>query len=376
MDTKMNLTNEMNKNVGVAHTMETNKMERYNVASICKKIDGFEVLFNHAAQRESDQWTAKMKGNLISDIIQGNPVPSLVFAEEVHENGTTTKWDLDGKQRCFTIYDYRNDGFKIAKGIRRNIIQYQSITIEDGKRLTELKTFDIVGKTFSQLPAELQDRINDYCFDVVLYLNCSAEDILYHIARYNDGRPMNKTQKGIIQLGGEYATEVKEIAKHNFFTDFGDYGKNAKEKGTIDRAICETVMASNYLDDWKTNQEDICSYIRENGSFDDFYAVEDTLDRLEEIVDGRTECLFNGKESFIWFTVFNRFKKYNADDEKFADFMELFIEELHSKVIGEKSYDDLEGRRSTKDKTLVVNKINHLDALLKEFLGISEDTAA
>ena len=56
--------------------------------------------------------------------------------------------------------------------------------------------------------------------------------------------------------------------------------------------------------------------------------------------------------------------------------MELFVEELHSKLIGEKSYDDLEGRRSTKDKTLIVNKINHLDTLLKEFLGIGEDTAA
>lgn len=386
------MTNEMNMgkanndtNVNGAKTFEKSKMEKYSVETICRKIDNYEIRFNHAAQRESEQWTAKMKGNLISDILQNNPIPALIVAEQF-KNGACIKWNLDGKQRCTTVHRYIHDGFKIPKDIRRSNICYQTfkrdengdiLFDEEGIQLVEWKEFNITGKLFSQLPEELQDQIKCYCFDVVLYLNCSSEDIVYHIARYNDGRPMNKTQKGIIQLGEDFAKEVKTISTHAFFSDNGDYGNNARTKGTIDRAICETVMASNYLDDWKSNQEDICAYLRQNATFDDFDDVTDTLNRLEDIVDGTNESLFTAKEAFIWLTVFNRFKTYNVDDEKFADFMTKFVEELHETVVNEKTYDDLEGRRSTKDKTLVVAKINHLETLLKMFLGIAnENTAA
>lgn len=369
-----------NMNNNNTQTFEKSKIEKYSVSSIIKKIDKQTIRFDHPNQREAEQWDNKTKGNFISDIIQGNPIPAIVLAEQV-VNGTYIIWNLDGKQRCTTVYNYVHDAFKVSKKVTRNIISYQTqlkdedgnyVVDEDRIPVMEWREFDIANKSYSQLPEELQDKIMEYCFDCTLYMNCPSEDIVYHIARYNAGRPMNKTQKGIINLGEDFAKEVKDLANHDFFTDCGEYGKNGRVNGNIDRVICESIMAANFIDDWKTNQEDTCAYIRDNATLEQFDDMNDTLTRLEDLVDGSNESLFTNKESFIWFSVFSRYKKYGKNDDDFAEFMAKFVEELHSVVIGEKSYDDLEGRRSTKDKSLVVAKINHIESLLKDFLGIEK----
>ena len=75
-----------------------NKLERLPISAICKKIEKRTIRFDHPAQRCSEQWSNKMKGNLISDILQGNPIPPIILAEQII-NGVSIIWDLDGKQR-------------------------------------------------------------------------------------------------------------------------------------------------------------------------------------------------------------------------------------------------------------------------------------
>lgn len=367
--------------VVAAQTFETNKTEKYSVASIIKKMDNCVIRFDHVAQRESDQWNSKMKSNLISDILQGNPLPALVLAEQVI-NGVSIIWNLDGKQRCTNVYAYVNDGFKVAKSVERNIIKYQAICRdENGKPITkdgvptfEWKEFDIINKKYSQLPEELQDRINDYCFDATLYLNCTSDDITYHIARYNAGKPMNQSQKGIVKLGEDFATSVKGISKLPFFTDCGNFSFKEDRNGTINRVVAETVMAINFIDDWKKNQEDMCVYLNKNANIDMFDDLEDEINRLTDIVEENHDCLFNSKGSFIWFTVFDYAIKNGIDDDTFASFMTEFVNSLHSTKIHGITFDELDGNRSTRDKSVVVKKINHLKSLLFNYIG--KDLAA
>lgn len=356
-------------------TMEKSKPDRLCIASIIKKIDKHTIRFDHPLQRESEQWSPSMKGNLISDILQGNPLPSLVFAEQII-NGIAIIWDLDGKQRCTNAYAFAKDGYKITKNIRRWNIEYQvPVTDENGNPafdennfpIYEKRKFDIRGKKFSELPEELQEKFNDYNFEIVQYLNCTSEDIAYHIFRYNEGKPMSASQKGITLIGEKYAERVKAISNMPFFKDMGGYKVSEFRNGTINRVVVESVMTANYLKDWKKKQEDMCEYIKQNATPAVFDSFEEMVGRLEKVVTEEVSELFDSKDSFLWFGLFARFIKSETDDRKFTEFMAEFARSLHSKRLDGISFDDLNGK-STKDKNVVLDKMDHLEKLMYAFL--------
>lgn len=356
-------------------TMENCKTDRISIASIIKKIDKHTIRFDHPLQRESDQWSPSMKGNLVSDILQGNKLHPLIFAEQII-NGVPIIWDLDGKQRCTNAYSYSKNGYKVSKNIRRWMIKYQTtekdengndILDENGFPIATNAEFDIRGKKFSDLPEELRDRFLDYSFNYDQYLNCSEEDIGYHIERYNDGKPMTSPQRGITKLGTEYAEFVKSISNMPFFKDVGGYKVSEFKNGTINRVVVESIMTSNYLEKWN-KFDDMCKYIKENSDvtvFDDF---EDMVERLEKVVTDDVADMFNSKDSFLWFGLFARFVKTESDDQRFIEFMTEFIQSLHSKSVAGISFDDISESSSTKGKGIVTKKMNHLEQLMNEYL--------
>ena len=361
-------------------TLEKSKPDKLCIASINKKIERHTIRFDHPLQRESEQWSPAMKGNLISDILQGNPIPPLVFAEQV-ANGLAIIWDLDGKQRCTTAYSFSKDAFKITKNIRRWLIAYQtSVKGKDGTEIFdkscfpvyEKQEFDIRGKKYSELPEELQDRFKEYNFEIVQYLNCSSEDIAYHIARYNEGKPMTVSQKGLTRLGEKFATMVKSISGMPFFRDYGGYKVSEGGNGTVNRVVGESVMAANFLEHWKKKQEDMCEFIKDNATAEDFDSFEDLVERITRAGTEETFNMFDSKDSFMWFGLFARFVKTGFDDSRFIEFMAEFSRSLHRREINGKSFDDLNGK-ATKDIAVVLNKINHLEKLMNEYLGTGKE---
>lgn len=361
-------------------TLEKSKPDKLSITSIIKKIDNYTIRFDHPLQRESEQWSPAMKGNLISDILQRNPIPPLVFAEQV-ANGLAIIWDLDGKQRCTNVYAFKNDGFKITKNIRRWNISYQARVKENGKQVldengfpeSERRDFDIRGKKFSDLPEELKDRFLEYNFEIVQYLNCSSEDIAYHIARYNEGKPMSASQKGITRLGEEFAAMVKSISAMPFFKEQGGYKVSEGSNGTVNRVVVESVMAANFLEDWKKKQEDMCEFMKENATSEMFDNFEDMVGRISAVGTEETFSMFDSKDSFIWFGLYARFINTGLEDEKFIDFMAEFSQSLHSKKVGDISYDELNSK-STKDRAVVIAKIDILEKLMNEYLGLKPET--
>ena len=373
----------------VTQTMENCKTDKISIASIIKKIDKHTIRFDHPLQRESEQWTPVMKGNLISDILQNNRLHPLIFAEQII-NGVAIIWDLDGKQRCTNAYSFVNNGYKISKNIRRWNIKYQTtekdengneILDENGFPIAKNEEFDIRGKKFLDLPEELQEKFLDYTFNYDQYLNCSEEDIGYHIERYNDGKPMNKAQKGITKIGTEFAEMVKSISNMSFFRDRGGYKVSEFNNGTINRVVVESVMASNYFDDWKKDLEDQCKYIKDNSTTDTFDNFEDMVNRLERVVTDEVADMFDSKDSFLYFGLFAKFVDTGLDDKKFIEFMAEFSRSLHSKVVNGMSYDELcinkkTGKAyGTKDKYVVTPKMEILETLMNDFLHIENQEA-
>lgn len=373
-------------------TFEKSKNTDLSIGSIIKKMNKQTIRFDHPLQRESDQWTSIMQSNLISDILQGNPIPALVFAEEII-NYIPIIWDLDGKQRCTTAQKFFEDGFKISKKVRRNIITYSeilkdkngvNILDENGNLQCEIKKFDIIGKKYSDLPEELQEKFVDYSFKITKYLNCSKEDIAYHIARYNEGRAMTAQQKGIIELGEHFALSAKQISAMPLFKELSSFTTKETKNGTSDRVVVECVMLINFKDDWKKDQSVMCEYVKNNANDDMFDEVEDLVDCLENIHNEEFYELFDSKNTFLWLAAFRNFKEltnYEVDDTKFADFLIEFNKTLQYKEVNGESFYDLcidkeTGKnRATKDKYIVLPKFNKLLYLMKEFLGIEDNDA-
>lgn len=366
-------------------TMEKSKSNKMSISSIKKKIENMTLRANHPLQRESEQWSNEKKGNLISDILQSNPIPALTFAEQIF-NGIAITWILDGKQRSVTTAcAFANDMFKVSKKVRRGIISYQAILKDKDDKIllddngfpkTEWRECDIRGKKFSGLPKELQEKFMDYNFEITQYLNCTSEDIAYHMARLNDGQPMNPQQKGIINLGEKFAMAVKGISAMPFFKEMGNYTARESKgtNGVLDRVVIESIMTNNFLDDWKKNQSEMCSFLKENATEEMFDNFEDLVDRLSVVADENTLEKFDSKNSFLWFGLFGRFVNLGEPDKRFIEFMAEFSQSLHNKKIDGESFDDLMAQsKSTKDKYVIVPRLEKLTALMNEYFGVNNE---
>ena len=378
---------ENDMNSCTPQTLEKSKTIQLSVYSIVNKMDKQTLRFNHPLQRESDQHSPTIKGNMMSDIIQGNPIPQLVFAEQV-VNGIAIIWNLDGKQRCTNVYNFVKGQYKISKNIRRWNIEYDcQLRDENGEKMfdemgfpmCEKRTFDIRNKKFTDLPEELRERFMDYTFEIVQYFNCTADDIAYHIARYNEGKPANVSQKGIIKLGETFASMVKSIANMPFFKDMGGYKVSEFKSGSINKVVVESVMAATYLDNWKKDMGDACEFLKENATCDTFDNFEDMVHRLENVITDDVSDMFNSKDSFMWFGLFARFIKTDVPDEKFIEFMAEFAQSLHSKELSNgTSYDAILEfhalkKGSTKEKQFIIQKLNHLERLMYDYLSMTYD---
>lgn len=364
-------------------TSERTKATSYSIESLSKQLRQHRLRDNHPLQRTSGQWSLLTKSELISDILQGNSLLQIVISEEI-KAGIIMHWLIDGKQRSTNLKDYLEDGFAISKNVQRYMIEYQSdktdedgnvILNEDGFPIPESKTFDIRGKKFSQLPEELQDKFRDYQVPVMLNLNCTKKDIAYDIARFNRCRPMNVSQSGWLGLEESYAEYVDKILQMDFFKvdcDKSSYSNTNIKNGSLRRIIIEAIMTSKYLSHFDKDFGKMCAYLTENANesvFIDFYL---TLEKLSNVLRGDTSDIFNNKNSFLWFALFDKFLEYDIEDDKFNGFIQEFKETLHNKEIDGITYDCLNGQKGTKDRSSVTKRFNHLLTLMKEYLHIED----
>ena len=98
------------------------KSRTFVVSSIIKKLDKMNLNGEHSQQRDF-VWEKNKQYNLISDVLQNNPLPELVFAEQIINNAAII-WVIDGKQRCTTLKKYVENKFAIGANVTRYMISY------------------------------------------------------------------------------------------------------------------------------------------------------------------------------------------------------------------------------------------------------------
>ena len=342
------------------------RKQTYTMSQYLENVkDGY--ISNDADTQRVPEWKAIVDGLAVT-VLTDDYVPVIILAEE--DNGQIHIVDGGSRTAAFRMIRYGN--YKIKSSVENPIIQYKAMSKdENGKAVWEDAEFDIRNKTFDQFPKELQKKFDEYQVDTVVHEHCNKEKIAMYIKRYNEHKAMNANQKMFVYLP-TFAEKIRDISKRNFFINNCVINDNEKDKGMLERVISETVMNMFHFEKWNKNGKKIATYLNENASEDEFNKLDSNLERLEKIITKTTKTLFNSKDSFIWLTLFDKFTQYGLDDAKFGEFLDAFVNELKDKPVDGKLFDTADEKGSTKDKSVIVDKLHILETLMKEFLHIEE----
>jgi len=358
------------------------KKDTYMCCTLLNMFKRGDLRKDHPLQRKSGRWRTNARDGFIATVIKQEDVDSIKICEQIREDKVIL-WLIDGIQRLTTLENYKNGIFKLGKTVEFPIVYYQVaktdsngevVTDQNGGLSYDIREFDLRGKAYKDLPVQLKEHFDNFQIDVVKHLDCTDEEVGYHIRRYNRQSTMNANEVGVTYMD-DVAKYVKPIADNNkFFKDFGAYKESEKQNSTIYRIVAESIMAMFYLDDWKKKTEQMSRFLSSHATTLEFNILNDNLNRLQKLVTEDNYVLFNAKNSFIWFALFERFKKYGVEDERFGEFLSCFARELYQKKLPEfdnSSFEDIDSQRGTKDKKIIIQKLNILETLLKEFLGVS-----
>jgi hypothetical protein len=101
---------------------------------------------------------------LIDSIIRGKPIPKIFIRQNIDPKTKKTMRDVvDGQQRLRTIFSFMHDGFKVSKA----------------------HSTEYGGKSYSELPDEVQTAILKYELSVDLLLDAPDKEVLDIFARLN-----------------------------------------------------------------------------------------------------------------------------------------------------------------------------------------------
>ena len=322
---------------------------------------------NDADTQRNPAWKPIVDGLAVT-ILTDEYIPPIILAEE--ESGQIHIVDGGSRTAAFKMIRFGNH--KIKSSVENPIIPYKKLVKdENGKTKFEDAEFDIRNKTFEQFPKELQKKFDEYQIDTVIHENCDKEKIAMYMVRYNTRKNFTANQKQFLYVP-KFAEQIRDITSREFFLNKCDIKDSEKDGGILERIAYESVMITNFIDKWNKTSNKNPLYINENATDEQFKKLNDNIARLENIVTDNTKSLFNARDSFIWFALFDKFTQTGLNDTEFEKFLNAFVDGLRNKAVDGKQFDRVDDNGSTKDKTNIVAKLNILETLMNEFLHIEK----
>lgn len=371
-------------NIMPIDTTDNYRMDKYPLGSLLDEKRDKKINCKYILQRKAYQWTDRQINKFLTRVLNNQPIPEIVICEK-YVNGRKKRYLTDGLQRLSYAELYRSKGIIIGKtGAEFPDIYYKEKVFdengnpaidEDGDYVEEIKTFNVIGKTFDELPDFLKERFNKFNINVTTYFNCTDEQVAYHIRNYNNTEGMNNNQYELTNVSPGVAEMLRNVSDgHPFFKDnYGQYTEKKKTKGNIDRLVVESIMTINFLDDWKKSPQDAFNYINDNATKKMFDDLKEILDRLCNIVDKNNKELFTTTNSSVWFAVFSKFEKLELADTEFLNFMNYFQESFDTLEIDGNRFRDIYKDSHTKNKNIVMAKIMGIEQLMLDFLHIKNE---
>lgn len=322
---------------------------------------------NDADTQRNPAWKPIVDGLAVT-ILTDEYIPPIILAEE--ESGQIHIVDGGSRTAAFKMIRFGNH--KIKSSVENPIIPYKKLVKdENGKTKFEDAEFDIRNKTFEQFPKELQKKFDEYQIDTVIHENCDKEKIAMYMVRYNTRKNFTANQKQFLYVP-KFAEQIRDITSRQFFVNNCDIKDSDIEGGILERIAYESVMITNFIDKWNKSGNKNPLYINENATNEQFKKLNDNITHLENIVAEDTKSLFNSRDTFIWFALFDKFTQTGLDDEEFGKFLNVFVDGLRNKAVDGQLFDRVDDTGSTKDKANIIAKLHILETLMNEFLHIEE----
>lgn len=362
------------------------RIEPMTVGQYLEAVDNEDIKIDQAVQREFC-WSREMMNSLIySALSRRIYIPNIILAEEKKENGTKQTYVVDAGQRTETLYQFRYEGYRVTSALRNYIIPYNRKKLdkdgnykrdEYGNIQYELVEYDIRRKTYDELPDELKSKLNGCPLSTTIYQDCTREEAAELVLLYNNHLAMNVSQKSLTYIG-RYADEIKRIKDTSgFLKNCTALTENERKKGVWERVISECVMSVNHMDNWKKTPKAMCDFLNKNSHMEEYTNLEQYYNRLmaysDKIKNKDVANLFTSKNLFIWVKLFDIFSKYNMPDEKFGDFLNVFIKEAQYTEIDGENWHTIDENRNTKDKSVIMKKVSYLEKLMGNYFHINGD---
>lgn len=348
------------------------RKQTYTLDMYLKRMKEQDIRSDQDVQRLSNQWNNSMTNELIASVLNGEYIPPIILGQEPNSQ----IWIIDGLQRSTALMMFRYSNYRITSSIEEPVISYRAKARDtegnlkydgNGDVVWEDRAFDLARKTYDKLPEELQNRFDEYQIETVIHEGYGMKEISKLVRRYNNHKSMNVSQKAFTFVDN-YARRIREILKRKFFIE-APYTKAERKNGTVERVVMESVMCMFHLDSWKKSGQ-IGAYLNDNASQEEFDVLENCIEGLENIVTDDMYSLFTGRDSFLLFSLFYKFTGLGLDDGKFADFLHAFKDGLRNKEVNGKIFSEIGKERSTKDKTVIMEKLDLLETLMRGYLGI------
>lgn len=176
------------------------------VARFCEDLEANKIQVNWDYQRSEEVWPAAAQGFLIESILMGFPVPKLYLHQQTDRVSRTTLYFIvDGQQRTAAIRSFYDNDLRLSK---------------------KLEMEDAAGRTYEELPDELQAQFLSYPLGLDVFVNASEEQVREVFRRINSYEvPLNPEEQRHARWQGEFKWYIYHLARavEPYFDRFGTF---------------------------------------------------------------------------------------------------------------------------------------------------------
>ena len=277
-----------------------------------KSQDDKGLLNKNISIQRKEVWDQEKKSNLIVSLLLDIPIESLLF-EETDNDAMNV---LDGKQRTLSLCSFLNDGFALSPKIR----------------IKEIDGVSLVGLKFSELPAELQARIQEYELSISILRPLDSEERATVFFMRNQAVSLSKMDLSLVMLGEDAMDVFDSLCNHDFMIKKIKMTEPARRKHT-DLQVLLQYLILRLRPDMGFSGAEIMSFCDDIKNGEVELPANDITELLDYLNDALPEKRQYLKKAHIpaVLAVAQTAKEQGMSTEDFAMRLDIFFENLDSK---------------------------------------------